>query len=202
MFVLVEMVDTVRIPPWQFERKLNDSIAEELNKKLANKVVYNVGLCICLFDITKLEDAYVFPGDGASHTKVSLGFFDDILIPPESLQQPAKLYPSKGPALRRPPLPVRSCQRRRLHTHLWDPSVSLAWAFSHGGPATRSGVRRGTCPSSRPYLSPGEGGAAGPEQMLRSPCHPGPEGAGVSTAASMSSLPSDLVLIFPTERYP
>ncbi|XP_077025108.1 DNA-directed RNA polymerase III subunit RPC8 isoform X1 [Tamandua tetradactyla] len=119
MFVLVEMVDTVRTPPWQFERKLNDSIAEELNKKLANKVVYNVGLCICLFDITKLEDAYVFPGDGASHTKVhfryvvfhpfldeiligkikgcspegvhvSLGFFDDILIPPESLQQPAK----------------------------------------------------------------------------------------------------------------
>ncbi|XP_042103727.1 DNA-directed RNA polymerase III subunit RPC8 isoform X2 [Ovis aries] len=124
MFVLVEMVDTVRIPPWQFERKLNDSIAEELNKKLANKVVYNVGLCICLFDITKLEDAYVFPGDGASHTKVhfryvvfhpfldeiligkikgcspegvhvSLGFFDDILIPPESLQQPAKLYPPR-----------------------------------------------------------------------------------------------------------
>ena len=33
------------------------------------QVVYNVGLCICLFDITKLEDAYVFPGDGASHTK-------------------------------------------------------------------------------------------------------------------------------------
>ena len=39
MFVLGEMVDTVRIPPWQFERKLNDSIAEELNKKLANKVM-------------------------------------------------------------------------------------------------------------------------------------------------------------------
>ncbi|XP_075688407.1 DNA-directed RNA polymerase III subunit RPC8 isoform X1 [Rhinoderma darwinii] len=162
MFVLVEMVDTVRTTPWQFERKLNDSIAEELNKKLANKVVYNVGLCICLYDITKLEDSYIFPGDGASHTKagndvklqaegsfvfflphgcpilesggttsamhstrltflarvhfryvvfhpfldeilmgkikgcspegvhVSLGFFDDIVIPPESLQQPAK----------------------------------------------------------------------------------------------------------------
>lgn len=38
MFVLVEMVDTVRIPPWNFERQLNDAIAEELNKKLANKV--------------------------------------------------------------------------------------------------------------------------------------------------------------------
>lgn len=38
MFVLVEMVDTVRIPPWTFHRKLNEAIAEELNKKLANKV--------------------------------------------------------------------------------------------------------------------------------------------------------------------
>lgn len=44
MFVLVEMVDTVRTPPWQFERKLNDSIAEELNKKLANKVLGPAGL--------------------------------------------------------------------------------------------------------------------------------------------------------------
>ncbi|KAF7686432.1 hypothetical protein HF521_015794 [Silurus meridionalis] len=119
MFLVVEMIDTVRIPPWNFNRQLNDAIAEELNKKLANKVVYNVGLCICLYDITKLDDSYIFPGDGASHTKVhfryvvfhpfldevlvgkikycsqegvhvSLGFFDDILIPPESLQQPAK----------------------------------------------------------------------------------------------------------------
>uniref|UniRef100_UPI00358E2D35 DNA-directed RNA polymerase III subunit RPC8 isoform X1 n=1 Tax=Myxine glutinosa TaxID=7769 RepID=UPI00358E2D35 len=119
MFVLVAMTDTVRIPPWNFERILDDAVVEELNKKLANKVVYNVGLCICLFDLNKMEDSYVFPGDGASHTKVhftyvvfrpfldeivvgkirscgpegvqvSLGFFDDIIIPPESLQQPSK----------------------------------------------------------------------------------------------------------------
>ncbi|XP_027897501.1 DNA-directed RNA polymerase III subunit RPC8 isoform X2 [Xiphophorus couchianus] len=86
MFVLVEMVDTVRIPPWVFDRQLNDAIAEELNKKLANKVVYNVGLCICLYDITKLEDSYIFPGDGASHTKVHFRFvvfhpfLDEILV--------------------------------------------------------------------------------------------------------------------------
>ncbi|XP_049602090.1 DNA-directed RNA polymerase III subunit RPC8 [Syngnathus scovelli] len=119
MFVLVEMMDTVRIPPWNFHRQVNEAVSEELNKKLANKVVYNVGLCICLYDITKLEDSYILPGDGASHTKVhfryvvfhpfldeilvgkikycsqegvhvTMGFFDDILIPPESLQQPTK----------------------------------------------------------------------------------------------------------------
>lgn len=37
MFVLVEMRDTVRIPPWNFHRQLNEAISEELNKKLANK---------------------------------------------------------------------------------------------------------------------------------------------------------------------
>ena len=38
MFVLVEMIDTVRIPPWNFQRQLNEAVIEELNKKLANKV--------------------------------------------------------------------------------------------------------------------------------------------------------------------
>lgn len=38
MFVLVEMKDTVRIPPWLFNVKFNDAIVEALNKKFANKV--------------------------------------------------------------------------------------------------------------------------------------------------------------------
>ena len=32
------------------------------------QVVHSVGLCIALWDITKLEDSYIFPGDGSSHT--------------------------------------------------------------------------------------------------------------------------------------
>lgn len=38
MFVLSELKDVVRIPPWKFKRKLNDAITDELNRKLANKV--------------------------------------------------------------------------------------------------------------------------------------------------------------------
>uniref|UniRef100_A0A8B9BIX4 DNA-directed RNA polymerase subunit n=1 Tax=Anser brachyrhynchus TaxID=132585 RepID=A0A8B9BIX4_9AVES len=115
MFVLVEMTDTVRIPPWQFERKLNESIAEELNKKLANKVVYNVGLCICLYDITKLEDSYIFPGDGASHTKVHFRyvvfhpFLDEILIGE-----------------------IKSCSQDGVHGKLGR-SANQAWASCRGG---------------------------------------------------------------------
>lgn len=38
MFVLAEMKHVIRTPPQIFNIKLNDAIAEELNKKLANKV--------------------------------------------------------------------------------------------------------------------------------------------------------------------
>ncbi|VDI63051.1 DNA-directed RNA polymerase III subunit RPC8 [Mytilus galloprovincialis] len=115
------MKDTVRIPPWLFNIKFNDAVNEALNKKFANKVVHNVGLCTALWDITKIEDSFI-PGDGASHsivhfryivyrpfidevltgkTKscskegvyVSMGFFDDILIPADAMQHPSRLYP-------------------------------------------------------------------------------------------------------------
>lgn len=38
------------------------------------KVYLDVGLCIALHDITKIEESYIFPGDGASHTKVVFRF--------------------------------------------------------------------------------------------------------------------------------
>lgn len=38
MFVLAELKDTVRVLPSNFGCKLNDVIADELNRKLANKV--------------------------------------------------------------------------------------------------------------------------------------------------------------------
>ncbi|XP_017771169.1 PREDICTED: DNA-directed RNA polymerase III subunit RPC8 [Nicrophorus vespilloides] len=119
MYILAEMENVTRIPPDVFNLKLNTVIARELDKKLANKVVLNVGLCIALHDITKLQDSFIFPGDGASHTRVtfryivfrpfveeillgkirsctkdgvqvSMGFFDDIIIPPSALQHPSR----------------------------------------------------------------------------------------------------------------
>lgn len=38
MFVLAELKDTVRVLPSNFKYKLNDIVADELNRKLANKV--------------------------------------------------------------------------------------------------------------------------------------------------------------------
>lgn len=74
MFVLAEMTDVVRTYPSNFNMKLNDAIADELNRKLGNKVVYNVGLCLLLYDILKIDESFIFPGDGSTHTKVSFRF--------------------------------------------------------------------------------------------------------------------------------
>ncbi|ESO00825.1 hypothetical protein HELRODRAFT_112966 [Helobdella robusta] len=117
MFLLAELRDTVKVHPRFFGEKIQKSIVTTLNKKYANKIVHNVGLCIALWDVTKMKDSYIFPGDGSSHTivefrfvvfrpfvdeiltgkiknsssegvNVTLGFFDDIFIPADSLPIP------------------------------------------------------------------------------------------------------------------
>ncbi|KAK6645463.1 hypothetical protein RUM43_001740 [Polyplax serrata] len=119
MFVLAEIRDYIRIAPCNFHKPLKDAISEEINKKLANKVVMNVGLSIALWDITELGDSHIIPGDGCFHTRVcfryvvfrpflteilvgkvkscsregvvvTLGFFDDIVIPSSALQHPSR----------------------------------------------------------------------------------------------------------------
>jgi len=85
MYVLTEMRDIVHVKPWQFDQDLRVVVEDELNKKYANKVIYELGLCIALFDILKIEDSYVFPGDGSSHTRVTFRyvvfrpFIDEVL---------------------------------------------------------------------------------------------------------------------------
>ena len=48
---------------------LQSQIIAELNRKLSNKVMINVGLCISLFDILEIAESFLFPGDGAAHTR-------------------------------------------------------------------------------------------------------------------------------------
>lgn len=74
MYVLAEMRDVVSVKPWQFDQDLKLIIEDELNKKLANKVIYQLGLCVALFDILKIEESYIFPGDGSSHSRVTFRY--------------------------------------------------------------------------------------------------------------------------------
>lgn len=120
MFVLSVLRDVVRHAPEHFGNDRNKSISDEINRKFANKVVFNVGLCIALFDITSIGDEFIFPSDGGSHIQVefryivfrpfvgqvltgkirsstqvgihvSMDFFDDIFITPDHLK-PGTLF--------------------------------------------------------------------------------------------------------------
>lgn len=120
MFIITELEDLVKIQPWKFQRDTNDIIKSTLNRKFSNKVLHNVGLCVSLFDIIKVNEFFLLAGDGATQTKirfnlivfrpfideilvgkvrgssrsegirVSLGFFDNVLILPQSMPHPSR----------------------------------------------------------------------------------------------------------------
>ncbi|CAF0991663.1 unnamed protein product [Didymodactylos carnosus] len=116
---LATLEDTVSIAPCFFNQELSHIVSDEIDKKLANTVYQELGLCICLYDILSIGDCILLPGDANFHTKVkfryvvfrpnideilvgkirssskdgisvTLGFFDDILIPSTKLQHPSR----------------------------------------------------------------------------------------------------------------
>ncbi|KAI9358020.1 RNA polymerase III subunit Rpc25-domain-containing protein [Pilaira anomala] len=120
MFILSEIEDTVKIVPNDFKKEDSGAITDVLNEKYANKVVQEVGLCICVHDILHTSEGFILYGDGCSYVKVvvfrpfvgeiltgkikscspsgvrvSMGFFDDILIPGGALQPGSKFDPAE-----------------------------------------------------------------------------------------------------------
>lgn len=45
MFVIAELKDTIRVPPWLFKLKLPETVRDEINRKLANKVRNGLRIC-------------------------------------------------------------------------------------------------------------------------------------------------------------
>eukprot|EP00118_Oscarella_pearsei_P004707 m.20584 g.20584 ORF g.20584 m.20584 type:complete len:204 (+) comp28033_c0_seq1:37-648(+) len=120
MFFIVEIKDIIYIKPHLHGKDRVESAVYLLNKKYANKVLYDIGLCISLFDITQMEDVSISDMDGSACSEVqfrcavfrpfkgevllgkvkrcsqegiqiSLGFFDDVIVPSALLQHPSKL---------------------------------------------------------------------------------------------------------------
>jgi len=119
MFVLSELKSILKLNPRGFDKSLEQQVKDELNHKLSNRILLNVGLCIALYDILEIGESHILPGDGSAHTKVrfrmlvfrpideeiiggkikscsregvtvTLGFFDEIFIPAENLQHPSR----------------------------------------------------------------------------------------------------------------
>lgn len=119
MFVLTKFRHSVRLDPSEWKRALPEAVTDAVNRSMANTVVHNVGLFVSVFDLLEIGDSFLLH-DGCSHTAVTfralvfrpfveevlvgrikscsqqtgvavtLGFFDDIVIPPEALQHPSR----------------------------------------------------------------------------------------------------------------
>ncbi|GAA5910688.1 DNA-directed RNA polymerase III subunit RPC25 [Sporobolomyces salmoneus] len=114
MFTYCIQKDTIRVEPRDFAKPPAEAIKEEIHRRYSNKVIPGVGLCISLLDILSCTEGAVLYGDGCFYYQtefrlimfrpyigeailgkvksqgsegiiVTLGFFDDILIPPTLL---------------------------------------------------------------------------------------------------------------------
>ncbi|OMP09830.1 hypothetical protein COLO4_05101 [Corchorus olitorius] len=110
MFYLSLIEHTLQLPPYLFNRPLDEAITEQLKSLFLDKVIANLGLCISVYDIRSIKGGFVFPGEGSSTytvefrlimfrpfvgevivaklkecdargLRLSLGFFEDIYVP-------------------------------------------------------------------------------------------------------------------------
>lgn len=63
-FFFFAQQDKIPIHPSQFGLPPEQALINELNKKYANRVLHDVGLCICVFDVAEVGEGKVRYGDG------------------------------------------------------------------------------------------------------------------------------------------
>lgn len=69
------------------------AITNELNKKYANRILHEVGLCVCVFDLAEVGEGKVRYGDGFLWYK---GAQPGILHAARSLRDAASHFPYDG----------------------------------------------------------------------------------------------------------
>ncbi|RPB02305.1 hypothetical protein L873DRAFT_449717 [Choiromyces venosus 120613-1] len=69
MFILTTFTDLLHLPPPTFTHPTATALEDQINAKYANKVVHNIGLCISLFDLSKVSEGMIGQ-DGGAHANV------------------------------------------------------------------------------------------------------------------------------------
>ena len=122
MFVLIRRTDSIPIDPSLFDQNLHAVLRRLIDVKYANKVLQDVGLCVCLYEIESIGDGHFVSDSGSSYTEctfrlvvfrpfvgetlvgkiwkqspegiyITLDFFLDVTIPASLLQQPSTWNP-------------------------------------------------------------------------------------------------------------
>lgn len=125
MLHLIVLEDKITCTPDTQDRNHTEVLIEQIEVKYLNKIILGAGLGIAFYDFVDVGDPYLYPGEGAcvrhlkfrlvvfrplvgevltgrviaankDGLKVSVGFFDDIVIPGSLLQDPSEYIPSSG----------------------------------------------------------------------------------------------------------
>ncbi|PON73277.1 RNA polymerase Rpb [Trema orientale] len=122
MFHLSQVEHTLRVPPDVLNLPLAEAIKRVLETIFVDKVIPNVGLCVSVYDIVSIKGGFILPNEGAptylvvfrvilfcpavgevieaklqrsidTGLQLSLGFFDDIMVPCKLLPKPSNHQP-------------------------------------------------------------------------------------------------------------
>lgn len=117
MFVLATLKDKVKVEPEFFQDDMSNPVISEIQRRYSNKVIADVGLCICVHQVLEMGDMYIYASEGAAYIvtvfnmvvfrpfadevlcgsihsiteagmKVSVGFYDEIFVPAHRLPSP------------------------------------------------------------------------------------------------------------------
>ncbi|TID17126.1 gb [Venturia nashicola] len=70
MFTLATMSDLIQIKPQDLGKRHDEALEDNINRKYSNKVLQQVGLCICFWDMLKIGDGLISQGDGLVNVNV------------------------------------------------------------------------------------------------------------------------------------
>lgn len=64
MWIVTKIADLVQLKPQDFYKTSLEAIEDKINEKYANKVIPNIGLCVCVWDITDASEGLIGQYDG------------------------------------------------------------------------------------------------------------------------------------------
>ncbi|KAF1935719.1 hypothetical protein EJ02DRAFT_388700 [Clathrospora elynae] len=70
MFILTTIQDLIQIKPQDFGRPSAQAIKDVVNEKYSNKIVPNIGLCICMWDLLSATEGLIGHGTGLVNVNI------------------------------------------------------------------------------------------------------------------------------------
>ena len=83
MYAIYEVKDTFRLPPDQFDKKIEDVAVEILQRKYEGTIDKQLGVVVAVFNTRNISDGTIYAGDPATHHNVEFDLLAYMPYPEE-----------------------------------------------------------------------------------------------------------------------